>query len=307
MGNRMKARIVGIGTYRLIFNTGCYIDLENCLFVPECARNLVSVSRLDDLGFNFKIGHGVFSLYRKDYFYGNESRGVNIKEIRVEDSSPVVPTQVVVPVVGVQPNTEIEQQNEEHTVPLNQEIENAPIAIQEQHIVPQVPLRRSIRERRSAITDDYVVYDVEIECDLSLDEEPKTFRKAMESENSEKWNDMKSRTSLNNYTCESPRPYVQTASEHLDIISSRPEQWRRIRRAIGLHFLPGGRYGSDEALTDLKSKKEPQSTKIVAMHRVRWNVNKGRERWLYSGGAAGIVRRQENKWSDVDICLAMKR
>uniref|UniRef100_A0A6N2L229 Retrovirus-related Pol polyprotein from transposon TNT 1-94 n=1 Tax=Salix viminalis TaxID=40686 RepID=A0A6N2L229_SALVM len=509
MGNRMKARIVGIGTYRLIFDTGCFIDLENCLFVPECARNLVSVSRLDDLGFDFKIGHGVFSLYRKDYFYGNgtlvdslyrfnldnffseslfnvenqgikrsasneksallwhkrlghiskermtrlikkellppldfsdldvciecikgkqtkhitkkpatrssqllelihtdicgpfdapswsgekyfitfiddysrygytyllhdkaelvnvlklfideverqlekkvkvvrsdrggefygrftesgqcpgpfaklleskgicaqytmpgtpqqngvaerrnrtlmemvrsmlsncklpmslwiyalktatyilnrvpskavpmtpfelfkgrkpslrhlhvwgcpaevkpynphekkldsrtvngyfigypekskgfvfycpshstrivetgnarfiengetsgssESRGVNIKEIRVEDSSPVVPTQVVIPVVGVQPNTEIEQQNEEHT-----------------NIVPQVPLRRSIRERRSAITDDYVVYDVESECDLSLDEELKTFRKAMESENSEKW------------------------------------------------------------------------------------------------------------------------
>ncbi|KAF9673718.1 hypothetical protein SADUNF_Sadunf10G0053300 [Salix dunnii] len=69
---RMKARIVGIGTYRLIFDTGCFIDLENCLFVPECARNLVSVSRLDDLGFDFKIGHGVFSLYRKDYFY--ESR-----------------------------------------------------------------------------------------------------------------------------------------------------------------------------------------------------------------------------------------
>ncbi|KAF9684998.1 hypothetical protein SADUNF_Sadunf03G0008500 [Salix dunnii] len=152
---RMKARIVGIGTYRLIFDTGCYIDLENCLFVPECARNLVSVSRLDDLGFDFKIGHGVFSLYRKDYFY--ESRGVNIKEIRVEDSSPVVPTQVVIPVVGVQPNTEIEQQNEEHTVSLNQEFENEPIAIQEQHIVPQVPLRRSIRERRSAITDDYVM------------------------------------------------------------------------------------------------------------------------------------------------------
>ena len=526
MGNRMKARIVGIGTYRLIFDTGCFIDLENCLFVPECARNLVSVSRLDDLGFDFKIGHGVFSLYRKDYFYGNgtlvdslyrfnldkcfseslfnvenqgikrsasneksallwhkrlghiskermtrlikkellppldfsdldvciecikgkqtkhitkkpatrssqllelihtdicgpfdapswsgekyfitfiddysrygytyilhdkaesvnvlrlfideverqlekkvkvvrsdrggefygrftesgqcpgpfaklleskgicaqytmpgtpqqngvaerrnrtlmemvrsmlsncklpmslwiyalktatyilnrvpskavpmtpfelfkgrkpslrhlrvwgcpaevkpynphekkldsrtvsgyfigypekskgfvfycpshstrivetgnarfiengetsgssESRGMNIKEIRVEDSSPVVPTQVVIPVVGVQSNTEIEQQNEEHTVPLNQEIENEPIAIQEQNIVPQVPLRRSIRERRSAITDDYVVYDVESECDLSLDEEPKTFRKAMESENSEKW------------------------------------------------------------------------------------------------------------------------
>ena len=33
--------------------------------------------------------------------------------------------------------------------------------------------------------------------------------------------------------------------------------------------------------------------KIVAMHRVRWNMNKGSERWLCYGGAAGIVRCQE--------------
>ncbi|KAL3585210.1 hypothetical protein D5086_012077 [Populus alba] len=48
--------------------------------------------------------------------------------------------------------------------------------------------------------------------------------------------------------------------------------------------------------------------KIVAMHRVRWNMNKGSERWLLcSGGAAGIVRCQEIKMSDIDICLARKR
>ncbi|MQL72576.1 hypothetical protein Taro_004935, partial [Colocasia esculenta] len=33
--------------------------------------------------------------------------------------------------------------------------------------------------------------------------------------------------------------------------------------------------------------------KIVAMHRVRWNINKGSERWLCYGGAAGIIRCQE--------------
>ncbi|KAG7564986.1 Integrase catalytic core [Arabidopsis suecica] len=71
MGNRMKARIEGIGTYRLILDTGCHVDLEGCLYVPECSRNLVSVSRLDNLGFVFKIGHGVFSLYRNDYLYGS--------------------------------------------------------------------------------------------------------------------------------------------------------------------------------------------------------------------------------------------
>ena len=66
----MKARIEGIGTYSLILDTGCRIDLEGCLYVPECARNLVSVSRLDSLGFCIKFEHGGFSLYRKHYYYG---------------------------------------------------------------------------------------------------------------------------------------------------------------------------------------------------------------------------------------------
>ncbi|KAG2686544.1 hypothetical protein I3760_09G010400 [Carya illinoinensis] len=47
--------------------------------------------------------------------------------------------------------------------------------------------------------------------------------------------------------------------------------------------------------------------KIVAMHRVRWNMNKGSERWLCYGGAAGVVRCQEIVLSDVDKKLAMKR
>lgn len=33
--------------------------------------------------------------------------------------------------------------------------------------------------------------------------------------------------------------------------------------------------------------------KIIAMHRVRWNINKGSERWLCYGGASGIIRCQE--------------
>ncbi|KAK4419352.1 hypothetical protein Salat_2348100 [Sesamum alatum] len=37
--------------------------------------------------------------------------------------------------------------------------------------------------------------------------------------------------------------------------------------------------------------------KIVAIHRVRWNVNKGSEKWLCYGGAAGLVRCQEVDFS----------
>jgi general transcription factor 3C polypeptide 2 len=47
--------------------------------------------------------------------------------------------------------------------------------------------------------------------------------------------------------------------------------------------------------------------KPVAMHRVRWNMNKGSERWLCYGGAAGLVRCQEIVLSDFDKKLAMKR
>ncbi|XP_043704706.1 uncharacterized protein LOC122654606 isoform X2 [Telopea speciosissima] len=44
-------------------------------------------------------------------------------------------------------------------------------------------------------------------------------------------------------------------------------------------------------------------SKEVAMHRVRWNMNKGSERWLCYGGAAGIVRCQKIDGS----CVANKK
>ncbi|KAM1770553.1 hypothetical protein ACFX11_045477 [Malus domestica] len=55
--------------------------------------------------------------------------------------------------------------------------------------------------------------------------------------------------------------------------------------------------------------KEPEvfPDKTVAMHRVRWNMNKGSERWLCYGGAAGIIRCQEIVLSDVDRAWAAKR
>uniref|UniRef100_A0A6N2LWL1 Uncharacterized protein n=1 Tax=Salix viminalis TaxID=40686 RepID=A0A6N2LWL1_SALVM len=107
---------------------------------------------------------------------------------------------------------------------------------------------------------------------------------------------------------------------------------------------PGMDHGSDETLTATKSKRKPKSKsgskqqegedqalvciddkqdeesgkegagnvvesippKMVAVHRVRWNMNKGSERWLCSGGAAGIVRCQEIKMCDADVCSARK-
>ncbi|KAH0644888.1 hypothetical protein KY284_032772 [Solanum tuberosum] len=47
MGNRMKAQIEGIRTYRLILETGHHLDLLQTLYVPSVSRNLISLSRLD--------------------------------------------------------------------------------------------------------------------------------------------------------------------------------------------------------------------------------------------------------------------
>ncbi|XP_015901975.2 uncharacterized protein LOC107434962 isoform X2 [Ziziphus jujuba] len=48
-------------------------------------------------------------------------------------------------------------------------------------------------------------------------------------------------------------------------------------------------------------------SKVVAMHKVRWNMNKGSERWLCYGGAAGVVRCQEIISSYVHGKGAMKK
>uniref|UniRef100_A0A2N9GY86 Uncharacterized protein n=1 Tax=Fagus sylvatica TaxID=28930 RepID=A0A2N9GY86_FAGSY len=66
--------------------------------------------------------------------------------------------------------------------------------------------------------------------------------------------------------------------------------------------MQGKENGKVEAQT-----REVFPSKMVAMHTVRWNMNKGSERWLCYGGAAGLVRCQEIVLSDVDRKLAMKR
>ncbi|RVW14113.1 hypothetical protein CK203_099175 [Vitis vinifera] len=61
----------------------------------------------------------------------------------------------------------------------------------------QVSLKRSTRERRSTISDDYVVYLQEHEFDMGLEDDPISVSQVKQSSNSEKWikamkNEMKS-------------------------------------------------------------------------------------------------------------------
>ena len=117
-----------------------------------------------------------------------EPRKVDINEVQVEVPSLVVPPEVVVPIVASDSNDTIGQQNDE-PVPLAEDTVDEHVIIQEGNSEPQIPLRRSGRERRSVISNDYVVYTIENECGLSMGDDPISFKIAMENDNSKEWFD----------------------------------------------------------------------------------------------------------------------
>ncbi|RVW56243.1 Retrovirus-related Pol polyprotein from transposon TNT 1-94 [Vitis vinifera] len=111
----------------------------------------------------------------------NEPRKVDIEEIRVDIPPPFLPQEIIVP-QPVQQVEDNEQNNRDGSLPL----EN--IAIENVVVPPQpAPLRRSQRERRPAITDDYVVYLQESDFDIGIRKDPVSFSQAMESDDSSKW------------------------------------------------------------------------------------------------------------------------
>jgi Reverse transcriptase (RNA-dependent DNA polymerase) len=54
-------------------------------------------------------------------------------------------------------------------------------------MLPQEPLRKSQRERKSVISDDYIVYLTEKGCDLGHEDDPVSFKQALMSRNSSQW------------------------------------------------------------------------------------------------------------------------
>ena len=68
MGNRVKASIEVIGTYRLFFDTGHHLDLFQTFYVPSISRNLVSLPKLDLDGYFINFGNKSFSLFKNTSF-----------------------------------------------------------------------------------------------------------------------------------------------------------------------------------------------------------------------------------------------
>lgn len=90
----------------------------------------------------------------------------------------------------------------------------------------------------------------------------------------------------------SPVPSSSFQRKSPDMKRTRVKEQERKAKEQSNNRLTGG---SEKDYRDEEMEVVPP--KIVAMHRVRWNVNKGGEKWLCSGGAAGLVRCQEVDFS----------
>ena len=66
----MKAPIKGIGTYRMVLGSGYHQDPYQTLYVPSVSKNLIPLSKLNIVGFSFKIENGCFSLFKHAHLIG---------------------------------------------------------------------------------------------------------------------------------------------------------------------------------------------------------------------------------------------
>ena len=97
----------------------------------------------------------------------------NIQEVRVQVPLPITSKEIVVPTI-VESFGNVEQQINDQSLS-NEIITNEPIMEGPQ----QSTLRRSQRERRHAISDDYVVYLQESDYDIRTSNDPVHFHKPL--------------------------------------------------------------------------------------------------------------------------------
>ena len=71
MGNKEKVSVEAVGTYRLILDTGYHLYLMDTFYVPSITTNLISLSKLDVVGYSFQFVNGCFSLFKRTFMIGS--------------------------------------------------------------------------------------------------------------------------------------------------------------------------------------------------------------------------------------------
>jgi hypothetical protein len=69
-GNKLFSHVEAVRTFRLILKSVYVLDLDNVFFIPCFSRNLISVSKLDIIGFGFLFINSTFSIFKGENFIG---------------------------------------------------------------------------------------------------------------------------------------------------------------------------------------------------------------------------------------------
>jgi len=115
-------------------------------------------------------------------------REIDLEEKRIYVSTPLI-QETIFPIPEVAQNGVVASPVENAGVaapaePLPNEPHQAPVIVNEPI---NEPIRRSQRERRSAISSDYVIFMGEEITDQGLDNDPVSYKEAMEDEHSSEW------------------------------------------------------------------------------------------------------------------------
>ena len=63
MGNRRSSPVTKIGVYSLVLSNGLGLDLNNCCYSPDMARNIISFHGLFRQGFRYSFNNENGSIY----------------------------------------------------------------------------------------------------------------------------------------------------------------------------------------------------------------------------------------------------
>ena len=71
MGNRKVSPVTKIGVYSLLLSSGLEIDLNNCCYSSDMARNIISFHGLYKQGFTFSFDNeiGAINAYYNFFFF----------------------------------------------------------------------------------------------------------------------------------------------------------------------------------------------------------------------------------------------
>ena len=190
LGTTSKADILGIGDYNLKLPSGGILLLKNTVFAPDMRKNLISVSRLESAGFDVNFSNGKVKILLKGKLIqsGNRVEGLyyieDISDIDAMDSLVAENHSIVRNIAGNDNCSESEEVVNDSTGNLSSQILDINM---EETPSTSMPRRSGRNTQTPSYLDDYFVFLGEVHSKVSLEEEPKTYKQAIDCEESGLW------------------------------------------------------------------------------------------------------------------------